>query len=76
MFFLDNSVVTWTKDGQVISADSFKVLQVHYKYNVLGERKKQPKAEEREGEREKSEKKLLRRDNLARERKRKRKFGS
>ena len=25
---LDDSVVTWTKDGQVISADNFKVLQV------------------------------------------------
>merc|ERR1719284_2327499 len=24
---LDGSVVTWSKDGQVISADSFKVLQ-------------------------------------------------
>ena len=28
VFSLDDSVVTWSKVGQVISADNFKVLQV------------------------------------------------
>ena len=36
MNFSDGSVVTWSKDGQVISADSFKVLQ-DQRISVRGE---------------------------------------